>query len=186
MPMRTLRPVLVLMVILASPASAQPIGPSDLMGVSISFTTLRAQTVFDKGKNHPGTVRSTAEIVFGGPSNPVQLTYTNNWHGKDGHRSTWTKSGSISLGTAMALQGGHAASFLQNNTLYFVRTFKNGGYKIEIHLVRTSNGLACTSREIFLKEQGVNEKQLKSNATGRPIAVVSDRQISSTCRVIKR
>lgn len=82
--------------------------------------------------------------------------------------------------------GGYGVGFLQNGTIYYIRTYKSGGFKFEFKLSRTARGLTCTSRETYLKEAGASAILRNSNVSDRPLVIVSDKQISSTCRVTKR
>ena len=82
--------------------------------------------------------------------------------------------------------GGYRLAVFLDSTLTFMRTYRQGGYKIEIRLARTANGLTCTSRETYLKELGADSIAMDSLSNGRPSVIVSSKQISSACRVMKR
>ena len=188
--MRTVWLVSILAAVLTTPASAGQITLKDLVGITIRSTVVREQTTRDLGKKYEGTVRSEVEVIFGGSGDPIQFVQTSTWqNNKTGYKSTWTGSGSGLLGKPQENRrsgGGYGVGFLQNDALYYIRTFKSGGFKFEFKLARTSKGLACTSRETFLQERGSKEIRVTSDTTRRPIVVLSDRQVSSTCSVIKR
>jgi hypothetical protein len=160
----------------------------DLVDTAITSTVWRAETLRDQGKEYSGKIKSDVEIVFGKLGDPVQFSQTSTWIGATGRTSTTTTSGSGLPGKPKATSaagGGDGVGFLNNGTIYYIRTLKAGGFKFEFKLERTSKGLACTSRETYMKERGTDAIRLNSH-TGRPIVLVNSKQISSTCRVIKR
>jgi hypothetical protein len=159
------------------------------VGTTITSTVWRAQTQRGNGKEYSGKAKNDVEIIFGNLGDPVQFTQTGRWFGKNGPTSTWAASGSGFLGkphTSPTGGGGHGVGFLHNGTLYYIRTYKAGGFKFEFKLSRTPKGLTCTSRETYLKELGASAIHRNSDVSGRPLVIVSSKQISSTCRVTKR
>jgi hypothetical protein len=174
---------------LATPASAQEIKLKELVDTTITSTVWHAGTVRSEGKEYSAKVKSDVEIVVGKWGDPVQFVQTATWIGNNGRSftATFSESGLPGKVSATSAAGsGHAVGFLQDGTLYLIRTLKAGGFKFEFKLSRTSKGLTCASREIYLKERGTAAIRLDSPRTGRPLYVVNDKQISSTCRVIKR
>jgi hypothetical protein len=174
---------------LTTSVSAQEITLKDLVGTTITSTVWRAQVQRSAGKEYSGTVKSDVEIIVGNWGDPVQFTQTGTWFGSNGRTSTWTARGSGFPGKPGAIPGsggGDGVGFLQNGTIYVIRTFKAGGFKFEFKLSRRSKGLTCTSRETYLRERGTHAIRLNSNVSGRPLVIVSDKLISSTCQVTKR
>ena len=175
--------------VLAPPASAQVVTLAELDGAAIESRTIRQQTVRMGGVDRSGRFQSDLEVFFG-PGNVVRIKQATTWHGPDGRgRPMINQQAPLKIGTpkvAMNRGGGYRLAVFLDSTLTFMRTYRQGGYKIEIRLARAANGLTCTSRETYLRELGADSIAMDSLSNGRPTVVVSSKQVLSTCRVTKR
>jgi hypothetical protein len=173
----------------AAPASAQVVMLAELDGAAIESRTIRQQTVRTGGVDRSGRFQSDLEVFFG-PGHVVRIKQTTTWHGPDGRGGPMiNQQAPLRIGTpkvAMNRGGGYRLAVFLDGTLTFMRTYRQGGYKIEIRLARAADGLTCTSRETYLRELGADSIAMDSLSSGRPAVVVSSKQISSACRLIKR
>jgi len=99
--------------------------------------------------------------------------------------------GTVTLGKAGAvtnLGGGHHVWFFERGRLTLLRTYRAGGYKIEIAFTRREDELNCTVRAPFVREIGASSIELESiMGAGRAnIKILSSKQISSSCKVASR
>jgi hypothetical protein len=69
--------------------------------------------------------------------------------------------------------------------LSFLRTFKRGALTPTIAFSRRANGLSCTAEETFAREEGVGDLAMNSAIDDTLVTIISYKQISSTCRVVK-
>jgi hypothetical protein len=177
-------------ILAAPPGSAQTVKLEELVNTTIKSRTFRAQTVRLDGKEYTGRVQSDVEIAIGRSGDPIRFTQTSTWHGQNGYRRTTVMGGSPrQLGKSKAtpyVGGGHSVAMLLDGTFYLIRTYKSGGFKFEFKLAGGSKGLTCSAREVILNEEGAGEVRANSLRANHPIVIVSDTQISSTCRVIQR
>jgi hypothetical protein len=70
--------------------------------------------------------------------------------------------------------------------LTFLRTFKEGAFKRTIAFNRSNDGLSCIANEAYAREEGVGDLTMNSAIDDTPVIIVIFKQISSTCRVVKR
>jgi hypothetical protein len=177
-----------LLVILAAPARAQEVTLSDLEGATIQSRVFRAQTVLRGDKEFSGRVQSDVDIVIG-PGDNAQAKQTVTWLSSNGTTRTTVLAGSGRIGKPRPNKyagGGDGVAVFSNETLTYMRTFRKGAFMFTFKFTRTSKGLACTSAETFLKEQGATAIRSNSVHDNHPITVLSDKQLSSTCLVVKR
>jgi hypothetical protein len=66
-----------------------------------------------------------------------------------------------------------------------VRTYKQGAYRGNFALARGADGLTCTVTESFGREGSRGAIVMESAVDGKLFAVISSKQVSSTCRVAK-
>lgn len=65
-------------------------------------------------------------------------------------------------------------------------TFKSGTFKRAIAFSRTPDGLSCAAEENFAREEGAGDLAMNSPVDDGPVIMVSSKQISSTCHVVKQ
>lgn len=80
---------------------------------------------------------------------------------------------------------GNAVWFFENGTLINLRTYKGGAFKREFAFARAAGGFTCTVTDTYAREDGVRSIEMRSAADGAPVTVISSKQISSRCQVVK-
>jgi len=175
----------------AAPAEvtpAQPVTLADLEGAKIEIGVLRQQVVRREGRQFPVTIQANWTLLID-HDGVIDQTFTSTAHGPRGPRQAKPRHGSFVLDQVRelgSLGGGQGMWRLQDGTLTFVRTLKDGAYRNTITLARGSNGITCTANEAFAREKGTGPIAFNSSFDDRPTVLVSAKQVSSTCRISRR
>jgi hypothetical protein len=192
--------LILLLVLIAAPAqmwgqsattTTQPNDPvkfPELDGSVIEASIVRDQVVRREGKTFPVRSQDDIKIVIGG-DNKIEQSVTVTSDTPRGQRKGPTRTGVFTLGEQRpigALGGGNGILTFEDGVLTFIRTFKEGAVKRSFAFRHGPDGLSCTANQTFAREGGVGDLSMNSAIDGIPVVIVSFKQISSTCRVMKQ
>jgi hypothetical protein len=198
--MKSLIPLLLLLALIAAPKQiwgqtaatiAQPNDPvkfAELAGSVIEARVVRDQIIRREGRTFPTRLQNDIELVIG-PDDRIQQTITPTSDTPRGRRVGRTRTGVFTLEKPHSLRGlggGDGVYIFEDAVLTFLRTYKEGAFKRTIAFSRSSGGLSCAADEAFVREEGVGDLTLNSGIDDVPVILVSYKQLSSTCRVIKQ
>jgi hypothetical protein len=170
---------------------AQPNDPvkfDELVGSVIEARVVRDQIIRREGRTIPIRFQNDVKLVIG-PEDRIQQTITPTSDTPRGRRVGRTRIGLFTLEkphSVSGLGGGDGVYIFEDAVLTFLRTFKEGAFKRTIAFNRSSGSLSCTANEAYAREEGVGDLTLNSAIDDTPVIVVSSKQISSTCRVMKQ
>ena len=171
--------------------TAQPNDPlmfAELVGSVIEARVVRDQIIRREGRTFPVRFQNDVKLVIESDDR-IRQTITPTSDTPRGRRVGRTRTGLFTLEKPHSLNGlggGDGVYIFENAVLTFLRTFKEGGFKRTIAFNRSSGGLSCTASEAYAREEGVGDLTLNSAIDDTPVIVVSSKQISSTCRVVKQ
>jgi hypothetical protein len=174
---------------IVSPAAAAGVTLADLDGTVIEATIVFENTGRPPGSNEPAQPsrwQSERKLAIG-PGDTLRSETTDTLFVSMGTHVT-TRSGSYTINKPREIRssgGGTGVWLFSNGMLVFLRTLHSGAYKMQITFNRVSSGVACHFRAVFARENHVGDVDF-SGSFGQPWEITSSRQISSTCRVIKR
>ena len=156
-----------------------------LQGAVIEARIVRDQVVLRGNRHIPVRFEQDIEIVIG-PGDTIQVTSTATSHGPAGTRrgQRQVSSHTLERPRGTRYQGsGHGVWVFDDGTLTFLRTFKDGAIRRTIAIARAKAGLTCTANDGFAREDGVGSVVLDSAVGTGEVAVLSAKQISSSCRI---
>jgi hypothetical protein len=180
---KALCPLGLLLVILTTPASAQEIALEELRGATVSVTVTRSVRLQRGDRQDVELLEDMFDLTFG-PDNVVQFVQARKTIGR-GRSRPLQKSYTVKIDSVRKARAGHAALVYLNGTLTWMRTLSKGARKFEIKFARSPAGLTCTVRRLWMQEMGADSIVSQNPRTKAPIVIVSERQISQTCRVAK-
>jgi hypothetical protein len=165
-----------------------PVTFAELTGSVIEASVVRDQVVRREGKTFPVRMQNDVKFVIG-PADRVQQSVTPISETHRSRRIGATVTAPFQLEQSRSLAGrggGEGVVTFTDGVLTFLRTFKKGAFKRTIALSRGPDGLTCTAGETFAREEGVGNIVLNSGFDDTPVTIISYKQISSTCRVLKQ
>jgi hypothetical protein len=176
------------LVVLSSPAPAQPVTLSDLEGLTIEADVHREQNVRRQGRAASVRVHQSWRFSIG-PDKVVENTINTTMrtpHGTQTEEPAFNKFTLEQPKKIWSRGGGEAVWKFADETLTFVRTFPSGAYRIAFAFARTPSGLTCTVTDAFAREGGKGEIKMQSAFGGGEVTIISARQLPSTCKVGKQ
>jgi hypothetical protein len=191
--------LMLLFALTAAPAQmwAQPatttIQPNDLVKFSeLEGSVIEARVDRDliirrNGRTFPVRIQDDVKLVIR-PYDRIEQSVTVTSDTPRGKRRGPTMTGTFTLGeqrSIAALGGGSGIITFENGVLTFIRTFKEGASKRTFAFSRGPDGLSCTVNITLAREGGVGDVAMNSAIDDAPVVVISNKQISSTCRVVK-
>ena len=182
---------LIVSIVLAAPPAAAEEGMTfgDLQGRTVEVKVISDRTIFKNGRRFPSRAETSLHVEFG-PGDTVSHKHTAKVTGPRGTRQTPALMGKFVLSKSRPVGsrgGGRAMYTFSEQTLTFVRTFRKGAFKYSVSFARTgAGGLTCVVRGSFAREGGRGSIELVNPFDGRPIKIVSYKQVSSDCRVKAR
>jgi hypothetical protein len=174
-----------------APTTVQPNDPvkfTELAGSVIEARVVRDQVVRREGRTFPVRSQDDIKLVIGA-DNRIEQSVTVTSDTPRGQRKGPTRTGVWSLGEQRpigSLGGGNGILTFENGVLTFIRTFKEGAVRRTFAFSRGPDGLSCDANQAFGREGSVGDLTMNSAIDDNPIIVVSSKQISSTCRVVKQ
>ncbi len=135
---------------LAGPAWGQAVTWAELQGARVEATIIYDRMIERGGQTFPSRLEQHHSIVVG-QGNTFQYTNTAMATGPHGTSTAQPFGGTVTLGKAGAvtnLGGGHHVWFFERGRLTLLRTYRAGGYKIEIAFTRREDELNCTVRAL--------------------------------------
>jgi len=174
--------------------AATSVQPSDsvrfaeLAGSVIEASIVRDQIVRREGRTFPVRVQNNIKLDIG-PDDGIEQSTTVTSETRRGRRAGQTVTGAFKLGELRllgAVGGGDAVFTFEDSVLTFIRTFKEGAIKRAFAFSRSPGALTCTASENFAREGGVGGLAMNSAIDGVPVVVISYKEVSSTCRVVKQ
>jgi hypothetical protein len=174
---------------LAPPVWAAGVTLADLEGAVIETSVVYDRTIRlqDQGVI-PSRLQHDRTITIG-PGGNLHSTLVHNISTPRGP-VVRQESGSATIGQPKQIRslggGGDAIWIFENGTLTLLRTFRSGAYKMEIVFARGATGISCKMRAPYVRENGTGSIEMASAGNGQNFEVISERQVSSSCRVTKR
>jgi len=168
-----------------APAWGQTVTLEDLRGSVIEATLVFEQHGLANGRFVSDTYRVDRQMTFGS-GDTVQDNVTRTVEGAKRTRRQ-SGSGSYTLGQAREVSnfgGGHVVYLFSNGALTILRTYKEGGQKVEIAFTRDPAGIGCSIRAPYAREKGGDVQM--TGLFGAHLQHWTQKQISSSCRVSKR
>jgi hypothetical protein len=168
-----------------------PVKFAELAGSVIEARVVRDQVTRRAGRTFSVRTQDDFKLVIG-PDDRIEQSVTATSDTPRGQRRGPTRTGMFTLGEQRpvgALGGGNGAFTFEDGILTFIRTFREGAVKRTFAFSRSPDGLSCTANQAFAREareEGVGDLAMDSAIDDVPIVIVSYKQISSTCRVVKQ
>jgi hypothetical protein len=165
-----------------------PVTFVELAGSVIEARVVRDQVLRREGRTFPVRNQDDIKLVIGA-DNRIEQSVTVTSDTPRGQRKGPTRTGVWSLGEKHpigSLGGGNGILTFEDGVLTFIRTFKEGAVRRTFAFSRGTDGLSCTANQTFGREGGVGDLNMNSAIDDGPIIVVSSKQISSTCHVLKQ
>lgn len=183
---------------LCSPAESQPkasepaaagITMADLQGMTVETTVFHQQVITRNG-SQPYPHRQRQDTKFSiSAENKLEGSVLATGYNQNGTFKGTPQRISSSLerpGVGKSFGGGNGVWVFQDSTLTSFYVYKAGGaFKRDIVFSRTSNGLACTAKEYFVREDGAGPIVWNSSVDGARMTIVKSSQTSTTCKVTK-
>jgi hypothetical protein len=107
--------------------------------------------------------------------------------GPNGTGTTPHRVGTMTLERPQELRtwgGGEANWAIKDGILEWIRTYQQGASRLVIQFQHNRDGMACTARYTFARENGVGTIELK-DLRGFPQKILMQTFISSTCRITR-
>jgi hypothetical protein len=168
---------------MTTPASAQEVKLDELRGATISVTVTRSIRLQRGDRRDVELLEDMIDLTFG-PDSVAQLAQARKTIGP-GRSRLFRKSYTAKIDSVRTARAGYAALVYLNSTLTWMRTLSKGARKFEIKFTRSPDGLTCTARRLWMQEIGADSIVSQNPRTKAPIVIVSERQVSQTCRVTK-
>lgn len=172
----------------AFPASAEEVKFVDLDGVVIDASFTRDQVHRREGQTISAKMVGTWKVAIE-PDHQVRFTYKVVGHTSRGTREAKPVSGIFALDEKVEVQTrGHGVAMwtFGDGTLTFTRTQEAGAYRFSFSFAASPNGMTCSVREAFAREDGKGEIKLRSPFDGSPVTIISTKLVSSSCKVSKK
>jgi hypothetical protein len=173
--------------VISASAWGQTVTLSDIEGTILEIRSLRQQTSRREGRERSNQIQSDIRITIDA-GGMIHFSGTPTAYTKRGTRKGKPTSGKWTLEQTRELPtrgGGHGVWIFEDATLTFLRTYKGGALKRTIPFARDAKGLTCNYNETLVREEGVSGIVLESGIDGVPTTILSAKQISSSCRVMK-
>ena len=171
----------------ATPAWSEAVTFADLDGLAVEAHIVREQTNQRDGRTFPVKVETDWALAIG-PEQAITVTARTTAHARRKTRRDGPHTGVFRLDQPRPLgsEGDDGALTFADGTLTFIRTYRSGARRLTIRFARTDGGLTCTADFAFARESGSGPVRRESRHTGREVAILAARQVSSTCRVVKQ
>ena len=175
---------LAVLLVLAGQAHAQTLTFDELVGARFEVKIEAARTDRAGGEVRQQHVvyRHTVQPE---PNNRVQysqtFTFTFNRPGRQTVTRSW--SGNVVLGVPYAFRDGQRVWIFENDALISLRTLDEGGSKLVIRAARTAEGFTCQAALDYAREIGVGKITSNNSISGKRVDILSEKQLSSDCRV---
>jgi hypothetical protein len=168
-----------------APSTADPITMAELQGKAIEFRIVRDQIVLREGRNIKSQLQSDVKFAVR-PGGRLEGTLETTTKSSKGIRRGRTKRLSTTLEKVRDVKkfgAGTIVWFFNDGKLTELRVFEAGAFKREVAFARGPQGLICFATEAFAREGSTGYIKLLSGVDGRPITIVSSRQVSSECQI---
>ena len=170
------------------PACGQAVTLDELERMTVEATIVRDQVILRDGRKIPVKFQNDLKIVIE-PGGKLQVAITPTSQGPRGKRQGETRRSTPTVEKVRELTtlgGGYGVwVFSEDGTLTFLRTYKGGAFKRTIAFARGPEGLTCKAEEAFARENARGPIILDSAVGAGEVQIVSAKQISSRCRVLK-
>jgi hypothetical protein len=169
---------------------AEAVTLDELRGVVVETSVLRDQVIRRMGKQFKASfhgdlkISITLDDKIEGIWTPTSYSPRGVLKGKRDNISTKLEQARSNV----VAGGGNAVWVFNDGKLINLWVYKGSGAAIrrEIAFARTHEGFTCTATEGFARENGVGSIEFDSPFDGVRVTVVSEKQVSSTCRVAKQ
>jgi hypothetical protein len=161
-----------------------PVTLKDLQGSVMEASTTHDRVVRREGRERANKYQLAWKIRFISAdsihTSTVATSYT--------ARGTFSNKNEVTVDLARPREtksrgGGHVLWLFEDGVLTFLRTYQGGGMKATFAVTRKGEGLDCTAKAIWPREVGVPSIMLRSFVDNKPVEVLSERQIASSCRI---
>jgi len=173
---------------LLGPACGQAITLEELEGTTVEATVVRDQVILREGRRIPVKFQNQLTIGIGADAK-LQIAITPTSQGPRGKRQGETRKSAATVEKVRELKtlgGGHGVwIFSEDGALTFLRTYKGGAFKRTIAFAHGPEGLTCKVEEVHARENSRGPIIMDSAIDGGEIQILSAKQISSRCRVLK-
>jgi hypothetical protein len=171
-----------LWVLPVTPVAAQPIAYSELVGATIDTTVVTMQTFrfSDEVRTTRVVYRATTRL---GAGDRVQHSLTVSFKAGDGTTKSRSWSADTTLGKPHTFRDGHAIWIFKDDALIRLRTLAEGGAQSAVKIARGDKKFTCTVEWNHAREVGVGKMTSNSTAAGHRIEILSEKPVSSDCRL---
>jgi hypothetical protein len=161
---------------------------AELNGVVIEAAVVHQQVLLRQGEKFPNRSEFFEKYVIKGDKIEGTINPTNHNHWGTRKGKTQTAAATLERPTdSKNFGGGNGVWIFDQGTITNLYVFKGGGaFRREIFLSRTDNGLSCTIKQSFARENGVGSIVWNSSVDGSVLTLVSNKVISSSCKISKR
>jgi hypothetical protein len=166
-------------------ASAEEVKFADLEGMIIDANFTRDQVHRREGQTISVKMVGTWKVAIE-PEQQVTFTYKVIGHTRRGSREAKPVSATFVLDQKYEMQTrgrGEAMWTFADGALTFTRTQEQGAYRFSFLFADSPNGMACSVKETFARENGRGEIKLRSPFDGSPVTIISAKVVSSSCKV---
>lgn len=174
--------------LLPAAAGAQAVTQADLEGHVVEARVVMNQQLRREGREFPAQLDQRVRIKFL-PGDVVEFKMSSTSTTPRGTRQGPDQNGRVVVGKvadARNMDGGQAVWIFEDATLTSLRTYgAAGGYKRTISFARDGNGLTCAVKASYVREDGVGQIATRSIIDNVPVTILSAKQTSSGCKVVK-
>jgi hypothetical protein len=170
---------------LSEPAWGQPVTLADLNGITLQARFLRDVTGQVEGREISMRAQYDWKVAIEGDQ--VTATFDPKYTTLRGTRQGKILSGTFTLERpqpAVSMGGGDLLWVFSEQALTFLRTFREGAYKMTYAMSRAPGALACSARQSFPRENSIGPLAFDNLIDGRPVTVVRAKEVSATCQVM--
>jgi hypothetical protein len=177
------------LVLLPTVAHTQSVTPADLEGYAVDTRVVMDQRTRSNGRDFNVQMHFRAKIAFE-PDDVILFELSSIGFGPRGSRQAPARKGRALLGKVTESRnhdGGQAVWTFENGALTTLRIYGNaGGFKRTISFMRDgADAFSCKIEAAYLREDGVGRVAFRSAVDNAPVAILSSKQASSSCKVSK-
>jgi hypothetical protein len=166
--------------------SRGPVTLAELADHAIEMKFVRDQVAKREGGEYPVRIEVDLKVVLG-PGDRINWILGNTIHTPNGAQKPKPTSFSSKLEKPEQTRffgAGHGVWIFSEGILTTLRTYPTGAFKREIKFARAAKGLECTATEGLAREDGAGGVVMTA-PDGRPVTIVSEKLVSSSCRVTR-
>ena len=175
--------------LITSPRAQEAFDASQLVGSAIKASVTNLQSGIKNGRKFQSPLKQDWTIELQA-NNTLRVTFSATASTPKGNITrgpqTFVQQLEIPAKAAVPRGGGDAVWFFDDNVLTNLRTYEGGAQRATFAVTRTGADLRCSATVVWPKEVGVPTIKLRSLVDNAKVEIVSAKQTSSSCRIVKK